>query len=342
MKIVLAPDSFKECLSASQVAEALSQAIRELYTDADIVSLPLADGGEGTLNVLARAMNASIETITVHDPLGRHISSEYGIAGTVAIIEVAKACGLQLLSEQERNPMIATSRGVGELLMTAYEKGCRQFIVGLGGTVTCDGGKGMMSVPGLRDALANCSIELLCDVKAPFVGPEGAARVFAPQKGATQEQVDLIENRMLRIATDIMSETGVDLSDMPGAGAAGGIAGALMAYSGAKMIAGVDRVMDLCGFNEAIQGADCIITGEGKSDSQTLMGKVPFGVLKHSEGIPVVLISGRIEDKDMLLGAGFHKLIEVSPRNLPLRDVMNPEAAIINLKRLVHLPGCIL
>jgi glycerate kinase len=338
MKIVVAPDSFKECLSAAQVAEAMSQAVKGLYPEAQVVSLPMADGGEGTLEALSGPMESRIETVAVHDPLGRPISAEYGISGTPAIVEVARACGLQLLTVQERNPLIASSRGVGEIIVDAFRKGCRRIIVGLGGTATCDGGKGILSVPGVREALATCSIELLCDVKAPFVGPEGAARVFAPQKGATPEQVNLLEERMTELAKDIKAETGVDVSDMPGAGAAGGLSGALMAYSAAQMMPGVTRVMELCAFSEAIRGADIIITGEGKSDSQTLMGKVPYGVLKHSNGVPVVLMSGRIDDRPLLEKAGFSMLIEISPRSLPLEKAMMPDITRQNIIKAVHLP----
>jgi glycerate kinase len=231
--------------------------------------------------------------------------------------------------------MPASSRGVGELIMDAYGKGCRHFIIGLGGTATCDGGMGMMSVPGLPEVLSKCEVELLCDVKAPFLGPQGAARVFAPQKGASPEQVELLEERMLRVAADIKEQTGIDISFMPCAGAAGGIAGALMAYAKARVCAGVERVMELCGFFEAVREADLIITGEGKSDTQTLMGKVPYGVLKHAAGKPVALFSGRIEDKTALKRAGFHAIEEVSPRSLPLDKAMDPATALQNIHNAI-------
>lgn len=335
MKIVVAPDSFKECLSAWQVARAMSGAILELYPNAEVIAIPLADGGEGTLDVLGGPMGPHIETVSVSDPLGRRVNARYGIIGETAIIEVAEACGLQLLSMAERNPLLASSRGVGELIMDACSKGCRHFIIGVGGTATCDGGMGMMSVPGLPEVLSKCEVELLCDVKAPFLGPQGAARVFAPQKGASQEQVELLEERMLRVAADIKEQTGIDISFMPCAGAAGGIAGALMAYAKARVCAGVKRVMELCGFFEAIRNVDLIITGEGKSDAQTLMGKVPYGVLKHAAGNPVALLSGRIEDRAALKRAGFHAIEEVSPRCLPLDKAMDPATALQNIHNAV-------
>lgn len=336
MKIVVAPDSFKECLSAGQVARAVSSAILELYPDADVTAIPLADGGEGTLDVLTGAIRANVNTTIVHDPLGRQISARYGIKGETAFIEVAEACGMQLLSKTERNPILASSRGAGELIMDAYGMGCRLFIIGLGGTATCDGGSGMMSVPGIQEVMAECAFEILCDVQAPLVGPRGAARVFAPQKGASPQQVEMLEERMRGVAALIESQTGVNITSLPCAGAAGGLAGAFMAYAKAQVSSGVERIMYLCGFHEAIQGSDLIITGEGRSDAQTLMGKVPFGVLKHADGIPVALLSGRIEDHEVLKSAGFSQLLEISPSNLPIESALNPETAVRNINTSVR------
>lgn len=336
MKIVVAPDSFKECLSASLVAKTIAQAIRELRPDDMVVELPLADGGEGTLSILVQPMKARVEIIPVHDPLGRLITARYGIADKTAIIEVAEACGLQLLAQEERNPLIASTKGVGELLLDAYYKGCRDFIICLGGSATCDGGAGMMSVPGLKELLGSCTVELLCDVDAPFVGDCGAARVFAPQKGASTRDVEMLENRMVLWADKMLKETGVDIANMPGAGAAGGLGGALMAYGKAIVFNGASRVMQLCGFHDAIKDADLIITGEGKSDAQSLMGKVPFAVLKQSCDVPVALLSGRIEDRRTLEQAGFSEVIEISPRNLPLKCAMDPDTAITNIRSAIH------
>ena len=313
----------------------MAQAVAELYPEAEVVTLPLADGGEGTLDTLAANLAIIIETTPVHDPLGRLIDASWGLLGQAAIIEVAQACGLQLLQPQERNPLIASSRGVGELFMAVYEKGCRHFIVGLGGTATCDGGMGILSVPGIKEVLADCSMELLCDVNAPFVGPRGAARVFAPQKGATPEEVEILESRMVTWAKEIFHETGISVAEMPGSGAAGGIAGALMAYAHSTLINGAQKVMDLCGFDQAVQGANLVITGEGKSDAQTLMGKVPVAVLHRSHGIPTALVSGRIEDRSDLEQAGFGPIQEVSPRALPLQEAIKPSIALNNLRLTV-------
>ena len=334
MKIILAPDSFKECLSAQEVAAVWADAAREHWPGAEIVEMPLADGGEGTLDVLAAAMGADICQVSVHDPLGRSVQASYGVAGETAIIEVAQACGLQLLQSSDRNPLIASSRGVGELLMAAYGEGCRHFLVGLGGSAICDGGAGMMEVPGIKN-LTEITIELLCDVNAPFVGPKGAARVFAPQKGASPEDVEVLEERMLKLAARMLNETGVDVTNLPGAGAAGGLGGAFMAYLGAKRISGIQKVLDLYRFSEVVEGACLVITGEGKSDAQTLQGKVPLGVLQNAKGTPVALISGKIENSPELLRAGFQKVLEVSPRSLSVSEALKPEVARALLREAV-------
>ena len=334
MRILVAPDSFKECLTAREVAATMAAAARERWPGAEVVELPLADGGEGTLDALAGPMKARLETVPVQDPLGREVMAQLGIVEDIALVEVAQACGLPLLRPEERNPLKASSYGVGELLMAAYEKGCRHFIVGLGGSAICDGGKGMLEVPGLK-SINDISIELLCDVDAPFVGPKGAARVFAPQKGASPEDVEILEGRMKEWARQMKAETGVDVSDMPGAGAAGGLGGAFMAYWGAQRVSGIDRILELVGFEKAARGADLILTGEGKSDAQTLMGKVPFGVLQKAKGTPVALLSGSIENRTELLSAGFSQIIEVSPPSLPLALALQPKEAKRNIKRAI-------
>ena len=334
MKIVIAPDSFKECMSSPQVAAAMGVAARARWPEAEVVELPLADGGEGTLEVLATAMDATPMTAPVHDPLDRIIEAGYAKTGDTAIIEVAQAVGLSLLAPGERNPLKASSAGLGELLLAAYDQGCRHFIIGMGGTATCDGGAGMLSIPGIHK-LQDASFELLCDVDAPFLGPRGAARVFAPQKGANPEDVEVLEARMREQAKQLYAQTGLDVSDMPGAGAAGGLAGALMAVFGAKTYSGIEKILDLVHFKDCTRDADLIITGEGKSDAQTLMGKVPMGVLHNANGIPVALLSGRVDDREDLEQAGFGPIVEVTPRSLPLPLALDPQRAAQNLFQAV-------
>jgi len=335
MKIVIAPDSYKGCLPAREVAEAMAAGVREACPEAELVLHPLADGGEGTLEILSQALGGSLREANVSDPLGREIQAQYGVAGDLAVIEVARACGLGLLSPAERNPLKASTRGVGELILAAWRDGCRRFLIGLGGSATCDGGTGMLAVPGIRDAFRDASFELLCDVRAPFIGPDGAARVFAPQKGASPADVEVLEERLTQLARQMATETGTDVSRLPGAGAAGGLGGALMAYAHATVSSGVDRIMDLVGFGQALQGADWILTGEGRSDAQTLLGKVPCGVLHRSGSIPVALVSGAIANADALRKAGFARLIPVSPTGLPLQEALRPEKAISNIRHAV-------
>ena len=327
MKIVVAPDSFKECLAASDVAGALASALDQLRPGWEVLSLPLADGGEGTLAVLAKALGASVLSARVHDPLGRPVQAAYAKARDLAVVEVAEACGLSLLQPGERNPLIASSQGVGELLMAAYEAGCRHFIVGLGGTATCDGGAGMLSVPGVKEALKTCTVELLCDVDVPLLGPHGAAKAFAPQKGASEKDVEELEQKMQTLAAEWLLETGINVADTPGAGAAGGLGAAFLSHSKARCLPGCSRILELCGFSQALEGADLVITGEGRSDFQTLMGKVPYTVLRHAGTVPVALLSGKIEDRPALEQAGFNPIIEVTPRHLPRQEALKPEVA---------------
>ena len=335
MKIVVAPDSFKGCLSAREVADALASALRERHPDWTVVEHPLSDGGEGTVDTVVPALGGTFREAVVSDPLGRPVSARYGLSGDTAILEVAEACGLKRLSPEERNPLIASTYGVGELLLAARNAGARRLVVGLGGTATCDGGAGMMRVPHLREALADCRIEILCDVAIPFIGPEGTARVYAPQKGAFPADVEVLEKRLEALAGTILEETGVDVLALPSAGAAGGLAGAFQAWLKAESVSGIDRILDLTGFDAVVSGADIVLTGEGKSDRQTLSGKVALGVLRRAKGVPVFLVSGRIEDAEALSAAGFAGLVPVSPESLPLQEAMKPEVAKENLRKAV-------
>ena len=335
MKIIVAPDSFKGCLTAREVAGVIGQTLKDLIPDADVVTIPLSDGGEGTLEILSEALGGEIRTAIVSDPLGRKVQARYGLVGDTAIIEVAQASGMKLLSPGELNPLKASTRGVGELLMAARAEGVNHMIIGLGGTATCDGGEGMMAVNGIREALSGAKIELLSDVDNPFFGKDGAARVFAPQKGATEADVELLDQRLALIAQRIFKETGRDIRNMPGAGAAGGLGGALAGWFGATITSGIGRILDMVRFDQLIKGAHIIITGEGKSDLQTLHGKVPMGVLRRAGTIPVTLVSGRIDAPAELLKAGFSRLIEVTPREMPLPLALQPEVAIANIRAAV-------
>jgi len=344
MKIVIAPDSFKECLPARQVASVLASAFREFCPGCEVVEMPLADGGEGTAEILTAALGGRMCTTTVTGPLGEPVEARFGVAGELGLMEVASACGLTLVPPERRDPLSATTAGVGELILAALEEGCRHIVVGLGGSATCDGGEGMLSVPGLRSAASGVRFTVLCDVDTPFLGRMGAARVFGPQKGASPSDVEVLEQRMVSTAERFWADTGVDVRSMPGAGAAGGLGGAFAACLGAELVPGVEEVLRLTGFDQAVAGAGWIVTGEGRSDRQTLAGKVPCGVLQHASsapgqggtvGIPVALLSGCIEDTEALSRAGFRHLVQVSPPDLPLAEALRPSVAAANLRLAV-------
>ena len=336
-KIVIACDSYKGCLSSSEVARAAAEGVAEVYPDCEIVRLAVADGGEGTVDALVDTLGGHLECAEVSDPLGRPVKAAYGIAGDLAIIESAAACGLTLLTKEERNPLITTTKGLGELILAAIDKGCRRFLVGLGGSATNDGGMGMISADGFLERARGLSFTVACDVDTPYIGAHGASRVFGPQKGASEEDVEILEERLRGYALKILKDTGIDVSDMAGAGAAGGLGGAFRAYLGAELKRGVDLVLDQIGFDSIIDGADLVITGEGCSDYQTLKGKTAAGVLERAKrkGVPVMLVSGAIRDRQMLRDGGFGIIAAASPEEMSLSEAMRPETAESNIYKTV-------
>lgn len=345
MKYILAIDSFKGCLSSVEVETALAEALcRE---GIETVCLPMSDGGDGMLHVFTAALGGTLEPVYIHDQMMRRVDAQYGIApdGT-AIIEVAQACGLNLVKEDERNPMRATTYGVGELLSRAIKRGCRNFIIGLGGTGTSDAGIGMIRAlvdifargknfdEAMKTELGECRFTLASDVTNPLCGENGAAYVYAPQKGATPEMVEQLDRRARLFAGKSALHFGFDKSNEPGAGAAGGLGYAFMQYLGAEMKSGADLLLDLAGFNEKIKDADLIITGEGSADRQTLMGKLPQCVLMRGKqlGVPVGLVAGGIKDKEVLLSAGFSFVESITPEGMPLEEAIKKEVAFCNLR----------
>lgn len=336
-KIVIACDSYKGCLSSSQVADAAAKGVTEVFPDCEITKLAVADGGEGTVEALVTTLGGHIEWTEVSDPLGRPVKAAYGIAGDLAIIESAAACGLTLLTKEERNPLITTTKGLGELILAAIDKGCRRFLIGLGGSATNDGGMGMISADGFLERARGMKFTVACDVDTPYIGAHGASRVFGPQKGASEEDVEILEERLRGYALKILADTGIDVSDMAGAGAAGGLGGAFRAYLGAELKRGVDLVLDQIGFDSIIDGADLVITGEGCSDYQTLKGKTAAGVLERAKrkGIPVMLVSGAIRDGQMLRDGGFWIIAAASPKEMSLAEAMRPETAEHNIYETV-------
>ena len=336
-KIVIACDSYKGCLSSSEVARAAAEGVAEVYPDCEIVRLAVADGGEGTVDALVDTLGGHLEWAEVSDPLGRPVKAAYGVAGDLAIIESAAACGLTLLTKEERNPLVTSTKGLGELIMAAIDKGCRKFLIGLGGSATNDGGMGMIRAEGFLEKTKGMKFTVACDVDTPYIGEHGASRVFGPQKGASEQDVEILEERLGGYALTILKETGVDVRDMAGAGAAGGLGGAFRAYLGAELKRGVDLVLDQIDFDSKIQGADLVITGEGCSDYQTLKGKTASGVLERAkrQGIPVALVSGAVRDEQMLRDGGFGIIEAVSPLSMSREEAMRPEMAKFNICQTV-------
>lgn len=345
MKIVLAIDSFKGCLTSVEANQAAAEGIRTVRPDAEVVQVPVSDGGEGFLEAFHAAIGGEMLTIGVRDPLMRRISARYLLKGDTAVIEMAQACGLTLLSADERNPLLATSYGVGLLVADAVRRGANHIIVGLGGSATSDAGIGMIRAlidafapHGTWDdvqALRPVRFTIASDVQNPLCGANGAAHVFAPQKGATPEMVSRLDARARRFAEVSARHFGYDRSQQPGAGAAGGLGYAFLQYLDADCQPGIRLLLNALHFRELISDATLIVTGEGSADRQTLMGKLPIGILQQSHGIPVALIAGRISDRDHLLRAGFAKVKCINPAGLPQEVAMQSSIACRNIAETV-------
>lgn len=366
-KIILAIDTFKGSLSSTEAATAAMKGIKKVWPEAQIKKIAVADGGEGLLNSLIQATNGKFINLYAHDPIMRKIPTRYGILGDqkTAVIEVAEVNGLTLLSPFERHPLLTTSYGTGELIRDALEKGFRQFIIGLGGSAICDGGLGMLEALGIKfydksgkclhgngenmiriskiccdeliPAFREANITVACDVDNPFYGPSGAAYIFAPQKGATPAEVELLDKGLKNLNTIFQQTIGSDVSAIPGSGAAGGLGGCITAFShNCKLKAGIDLLLETIGFADLIKDADLLITGEGKSDIQTLHGKVPMGILRYGikYKIPTILIAGAIDPAVVsdLNKTGFRAVFSITPGPINLENAMNKKAAEQNMQ----------
>lgn len=326
MKIVIAPDSYKESLSALDVASAIESGFREIYPDAQYVKLPVADGGEGTVEAMVAATQGRVISVEVTGPLGEPVAGFYGVSGDeqCAFIEMAAASGLELLSPEKRNPLKTTSWGTGELIRHALDLGVKRIIIGLGGSATNDGGAGMVQslgaklltadnqplayggaslgslakidISALDSRLADCQIDVACDVTNPLTGKEGASTVFGPQKGATPEMVAQLDRALGHFAQRIKQDLAIDVLTLEGGGAAGGMGAALHAFCGANLRHGIDIVTEALHLDALVADADLVITGEGRMDSQTVHGKVPVGVARVAKRhhIPVIGIAGSL------------------------------------------------
>jgi len=377
MKIVIAPDSFKGSLTAKEVGVAIKKGVQKAAPTAEVVVMPMADGGEGTLQCLIDATGGQIWETTVKNPLGRDITAAFGILGdgNTCVIEMAAASGLYLIGPQERNPLLTTTYGFGQLIKAGLDHGCRRFILGLGGSATNEGGAGMLQALGyeLQDEagssigygggelgklvrietenadprLAECTFVIACDVDNPFVGPNGASFVFGPQKGADAKAVQLLDDHLRHFANITEATTGVAIHDVPGTGAAGGVAGALLAFLGGTLKSGIDIVMETTRLAEVMQGADLVITGEGQVDFQTAQGKTPCGVarLAQKSGIPTIVIAGSIgQGIEALYEQGVTALTSIVNRPMSLDEAMTKapellEQAAEQIMRIYFIQG---
>jgi len=348
-QIIVAIDSFKGCLSSQEANEAAAEGIRVAMPDAEVVKIPVSDGGEGFLDAFHHAIGGELVETKVKDPLMRNITAQYLLKDDTAVIEMAKVGGLMLLSPEERNPMRATSYGTGQVVADAVGRGAKHIIVGLGGSATSDCGTGMLkaiinkfgnggtwdNIGHLRDV----SFTIATDVTNPLCGEHGAAHVFAPQKGASPQMVAELDARAKRFAEKSALHFGFDRQNMPGAGAAGGLGYAFLQYLNAERQSGIDLLLNTIGFNAMLNNCSLVITGEGSADRQTLMGKLPFGILQRAKrkGIPTILIAGQVCDKEQLLCEGFSRAECIHPQALPLEEAMKPETAKTNIKQTLAL-----
>lgn len=337
MKIVVAIDSFKGCLTSTEANRAASEGIRKVFPDAEIVQVPVSDGGEGFLDAFLAAIGGTLVEVPVKDPLMRPVTAKYLLKDETAVIEMAQASGLTLLTKEERNPMVTTSYGTGQLVVDAVQKGAKHIVVGLGGSATSDCGIGMLKA--IRQAQLsmndNIHFTIATDVRNPLYGPNGAAHIFASQKGATPEDVLVLDERARKFAEDSAKRFGYDRSQLEGAGAAGGLGYAFLQYLNADCKSGIQLLLDTINFKKIIEDANLIISGEGSTDRQTLMGKLPMGILQQSTDVPVCLIAGRVSDQEELLKAGFAHVLCINPDKLSIEEAMRPDVAIQNITNTI-------
>ena len=336
MKILIAPNSMKGSLSAFDFADIVEKAFLNCSTDFEIRKIPVADGGDLTGEVLSKSLNAEVIYLDVTGPLGEFVQSKYSIAGKTAIIEMADASGMKLVDPADLNPMEASSYGTGELIVDAVKKGCESIFLAIGGSATVDGGMGMMEALGFQffdesgnnlpgngknlknvrsiktsTILKDITLKIICDVDNPLLGANGAAFVFGPQKGADRQMVEQLEDGLLNWANILEFETGKNVKNIIGVGAAGGIAVPLIAFFDAEMVAGADFVLKELNFSESARWADLIITGEGKIDNQTLNNKAPFAVAQTAKKYnkPIIAIGGKVEPEAAAVFDGIYSLV---------------------------------
>lgn len=374
MKILVAPDSFKESFSAKKVSLSISKGITKIFPEAEIIQIPISDGGEGLLDSLVGIKGKRI-IVTVNDPLLRPIQAEYGILedGITAIIEIAKASGLELLKDFEKDPIITSTFGIGQLILDAFDKGCTKMIIGIGGSATNDGGMGMVKALGgkfldqnneeigegggalehlekidltdLDKRINNCEIVVACDVTNPLTGTNGASFVYGGQKGGTPQQLKKLDNNLVKFASIIRNNLDIDIESIEGAGAAGGLGAGLIAFLNAELKSGIDLIIEKLEIEKNIQHVDLVITGEGKIDVQTLNGKTVLGIatIAKKYNIPVIAITGKVgNDIDELYKLGITSIFSIvnQPMELgvALKNVDNLiESCVENIMRTINM-----
>jgi len=366
-KIIIAPDSFKGALTSIQVADIIAEEIIAAFPDSNIIKMPIADGGEGSVDTIIVAMGGEVYTAEVRSADDRQITAEYGIANNgSAILEMAQSSGIT--RQVGLHPMTSTTFGFGQLILAALERGARTFMLCIGGSATTDGGCGMASALGVKfidengdsfipcgetlgaiarfdtsgidKRIAKCNFTVMCDVDNPLFGERGAAYVYGPQKGATPEQVVELDKGLRHFGGLLSEQFGSGFCDIPGAGAAGGLGAGCVAFLGASLISGIDAILDLCNFSESVKDTDLIITGEGKLDEQSLQGKVLSGLMKSSGGVPVWSICGVCGLEEAVLSESGIKVFEASEGVSVEESIGNPERYLrIAANRAVRVMG---
>ncbi len=368
MKIVVAVDSFKGSMTSLEAGLAVKNGIERVYPNASVIVTPIADGGEGTVDALVSGLNGKLKQVAVTNPLGEKITASYGIVkGNTAVIEMSAAAGITLIPTNKLNPMKTTTYGVGEMIKDAIRSGCNNFIIGIGGSATNDGGVGMLQALGFEflDAfenqvpfgaegvskiaviktenalpeLKNCTFNIACDVTNPLCGEKGCSKIFSPQKGAKEEDIELMDDYLSSYANLTKLKYPNSDKNLPGAGAAGGLGFAFSAYLNAKLTSGIKLILDTINFDNTLIGADLVITGEGRIDSQTAMGKTPIGIANASKkyNIPVIAFAGSASlDSNILNSLGIDAIFPIIRGITTLKDAVNTKNAIKNMEATVE------
>ena len=342
-QIIIATDSFKGSLTSLEVAEAVCDAIHNTQHKVATKVLGISDGGEGFAEIVTKAKDGKLIEVDGHDALMRPISTHYGVINdNWGVMDVASTIGLTRLNPDERNPLLASSYGVGEMIHLIISRGIRKIIIGLGGSATNDCGRGMLEALKETQHLDDCEFIIASDVSAPLCGPTGATYVFARQKGATEEMLPQLEARNYAFGKELEQQTGRSIINQPGAGAAGGIGAALMTMRHQKTVSGINWLLDLYDFKTLIQNASLVVTGEGKIDRQTLQGKAPYGIAQMAKemGVPCIAICGKMDERTPLVTQGeeevpWDKIIQVSPPDQPIVEAMRPEIARKNIETAI-------